>query len=135
MSGATVKRWFGSHEDAEDPGMIGAMVVAEQKLLRMHVGIWMFFIETVPDFWKQLWNWLLGKLEFLVRVSVRLCRILGLLATWVAIVFGPLWLVPGWSTSGWMILTVSGSIYGLKRARKQRKSASATTLAPTPQVA
>lgn len=127
--------WLCGTWDETDTGILGALYELESKIQRMLVGIVLFVVETLPDFWKRLFNWLLGKIEFLIRASVRLSRIAVLLIAWLVIVFGPAWLMPVWISSGWLMLTISGSIYGLKRAKKHRKPASSTTIILTPRPA
>lgn len=123
MTRSTFKHLLGADEDANDSGTLGGLYAIEQRLLRMITGIFLFFVETIPDFWKKLLAWLREKLLFALRVVIRSVRVAALFIAWLAITFGPLALYASTISLIWTAIAIVGSIYGLRRELKKRAAA------------
>jgi hypothetical protein len=118
----------------------------------MIVGIFRFIFVKIPlwiyDCGRDFFDWLGNGILFLIRVVVRLVRVTLIGGLWFALVFGPViaslyldWPFPDnvanglkndlneqpfriWhiASAGWALVGMAGSIWGLNRVVKHRRS-------------
>jgi hypothetical protein len=100
------------------------LVEVEDALVRMIQGVFRFITEG-------LWEWIYHfVVDTVGPVTVRLARVTGLGCLWLFIVFGPVvvgvsfglrwwW---GFGCVAWLALSITGSIWGLRRIVRKRKA-------------
>src|ERR1700732_4240166 len=113
-------------------GMLTELEDLEAKLRGMIVGVLHFvfiqFPALVRGWLHGLIDWLGDTMCFLVKFAVRAARVLFFLGAWVALVFGPLFLIGwhsglSWLVIPWTLLGLTGSVWGARRWRSKRKDA------------
>lgn len=87
-------------------------------------GIVRFFTTDLPEILREV----LGHLHELAisscRIGYHLGKFLGVTAAWLAVLFLPIILYPGWITVAWMVLAICASVWGYRRHKQRRAFAS-----------
>ena len=109
------KRWLGTKDDAKGEGPLARLHRTEQFFVGMHWGIVLLFLECMPNLWRQIINWIRNTAQITVRVAVRLLRVTVVASAWIAIVFGPFCIYPGFASGICACLALLGSVWGLRR--------------------
>lgn len=90
----------------------------EKLILRMIRGIPMLFMEWVPDLFRHFLDWFHRTIILWSCIAIGVARVAAVFALWIAIVFGPLIIWPGYITSLWMMITLIGAVWELRRRSK-----------------
>jgi hypothetical protein len=99
------------------------LVEAEECLVRMIRGVFRFIEEFPTCVYRFI-------VETAGPVAIRTCRVMGLAFLWLMLLFGPLVLACACNFGGfwtlaslaWSVVAIVGSVWGLNRAVKKRKT-------------
>jgi hypothetical protein len=92
----------------------------ESETIRMIRGIWQFIINRLPEIMRDLLHDLYEKMDYAGHVAFRAGRALGVLILWLAITFGPFFLLPWYVSLGWMVIALAGSYYGVQKIQQHQ---------------
>lgn len=123
---------IGGSNDANEGGILAFLHRVEVFVIERIKGIGFFFLEHVPEVFRALVAWLKTASIHSIRILIRLVRVGAVVAVWLLIVFGFLYLYPGIISVAWTMLALAGSIFGVRqRALKMRSAAAKPTGSPT----
>jgi hypothetical protein len=99
------------------------LVEAEESLMRMIRGVFRFMEEFPSCVYRFI-------VETAAPVAIRTCRVLGLACLWLMLLFGPIVVACACGFGGfwtlaslaWAVVAIIGSVWGLNRAVKKRKT-------------
>ncbi len=84
-------------------------------------GIGGFITKRIPELCRRWLGEFYDLAVYLGRLGYQLGKLLGLVATWLAILIAPLIYYPGWITLGWLAMAFAGSVWGLRRYGSKRQ--------------
>ena len=116
------KHWVGTDKHADENPILAFLRGVETVFAKMISGIWLFFWEQVPDFFRTAIEWIHSTLLLLVRIAVRLVRVSVVFYAWFLIVFFPVGFYTGIITAAWTVLALVGSFWGVRRYLKKRRA-------------
>jgi hypothetical protein len=102
----------------EGDAILSWLESTEAEFVRMIYGIWLFIRMRIPELFRRFIEWLKEKFAYAFRVVFRLARVVVAFVACVAIVFGPLVVYPNAVTELWLILALTGSVWGYRRQLK-----------------
>jgi len=104
----------------QDDSIIKWLCEFEGETVQMIRGIGRFITRRLPEIVRNLLHDLIEKLDYAGHVAFRAGRALGVLILWLAITFGPFFLLPWYVSLGWMIVALAGSYYGVQKIQQHQ---------------